>query len=59
LDGARLYEEYLDGGPALAVVPVSDEDRDRLFVGDGKTRLWVYEKSSPNSLVKENGGIKH
>ena len=56
LDGTHLYEEYLDGGPALAVVPVNDEGRDRLFVGDGTSRLWVYEQSSPNSLVKKHEG---
>jgi hypothetical protein len=43
LDGERLYQEYLGGGPALGAVPVKNEHRDRLFVGEGTARLWSYE----------------
>lgn len=52
LDGTHLYQEYLDGGPALGVVPVKNENRDRLLVGEGTTKLWAYEKTSPNSSIQ-------
>jgi hypothetical protein len=46
LDGALLYQEYLQGGPALGVVEVPNEHRDRLLLGDGPNRLWAYELAS-------------
>lgn len=44
IDGEHLYEEYMDGGPALGVVHVNNERRDRLFIGEGTRKLWGYEK---------------
>jgi hypothetical protein len=45
LDGDRVYEEYLNGGPGIGVVPVAGEGRERLIVGDGPAKVWVYEKA--------------
>lgn len=47
LDGTHLYEENLSGGPAIGVIPVQNQNRDRLVIGDGPKILWVYEKASP------------
>ena len=52
LEGTHLYEEYLEGGPALGVVPIRNENRDRLLVGEGTTKLWAYEKASPNNSIQ-------
>lgn len=43
LDGARLYEEYLDFGPAIAVLPGRQQAGDRLLVGEDNDTVWVYE----------------
>jgi len=43
LDGRLLYEEFLKGGPALGMVEVAGEQRDRLLLGDGPNHLWAYE----------------
>jgi hypothetical protein len=56
LDGALLYQEYLQGGPSLGVVEVPGEQRDRLLLGDGPYRFWAYElasakTASPNGLT--------
>ncbi len=43
LDGKRLYEEYLDYGLAIAVLPGRQEVGDRLLVGEENDTIWVYE----------------
>ncbi|MFU8833101.1 MAG: hypothetical protein ACNA7J_13245 [Wenzhouxiangella sp.] len=43
LDGARLYEEYLDYGPTIAVLPGRQPVGDRLLVGEDNDKVWVYE----------------
>jgi hypothetical protein len=54
LDGALLYQEYLKGGPALGVVAVPGEPRDRLLLGDGPYRLWAYELASATTALRQN-----
>lgn len=54
LDGLRLYEEYMDGGPAVGIVPV-EKFTDRLLVGEGTEKLWAYEKASPNQSMQRTG----
>ncbi len=48
LDGSLVYEEYLGGGSALGVAPIKEEFRDRLIVGEGTDKLWIYEQTSHN-----------
>lgn len=48
LDGARLYEEYLDSGPAIGVLPGRQQAGDRLLVGEGNDTVWVY-KGQPSA----------
>jgi len=52
LDGTHLYQEYLEGGPAVGVVPVRKENRDRLLVGEDTSKLWSYEKAPPNPSIQ-------
>jgi hypothetical protein len=55
LEGSRVYEEYLDGGPSLGVIPALDGAKGRLLVGEGTERLWAYEKASPNQSMQRTG----
>jgi hypothetical protein len=52
LDGTHLYEEILKGGSALGIVPVKNENRDRLIVGEGINKLWAYEIALPDKSIQ-------
>ena len=46
LDGARLYEEYLDSGRAIGVLPGRAGEDDRLLVGESADQIWVYARQA-------------